>query len=419
MGFGISKSGRNAVAVAAGIAVGTVGLAACSVSSQNAAAPPSTPVPARNGLTHVVTDAKTPVGAFFSPLIRGDDVYISQSKDGGSIYNWSAKSLPKSPTSDPVVAPPKSTWKPDVAGGVKMEQIAFDGKGANLLIAKKAIKAGNLGGNSVWSYPFKGEQTSGAGTNLVGLATSVQGDGYYAWGPNPTVEAISAYNAKAFPQPTGTDAPTQAAIGNGGGVTIADYKNGKVSGTYLYFGSLQSGCVYKQNLASGQTWVDYCIPNLGSGNQNQSVYSLDTDSAGNVYAMFQGSVDAAGNTIILKIVPGGDGQSSDKIQSLQLPGYARSTGMAVNSDGSRIFANGVSVADYDKYQTNTILDIVNPVWGPAGAPDKPAANKPVATTIPAASDPWLTGINLVDKKGNKGDLVYIADNNNGFWIVYL
>ncbi len=33
--------------------------------------------------------------------------------------------------------------------------------------------------------------------------------------------------------------------------------------------------------------------------------------------------------------------------------------------------------------------------------------------------PWLTGLTLLDKGAEKGDKVYVADNSNGFWIMYL
>jgi hypothetical protein len=168
-------------------------------------------------------------------------------------------------------------------------------------------------------------------------------------------------------------------------------------------------------MATKQTWAIYCIPSWGAGNQNQSIYSLDNDKAGNIYAMYQGSTD--NNTIVLKIVPGGAGQTSDKIQALQLTGFARSVGLAVNADGSRIFADGVAMSQYDTNNTNAILEVNNPTWG---TPEKPAANTPIATTIPGAyNETWLTGMTLVDKGGNKGDRLFVADNVSGFWIMYL
>ncbi len=376
--------------------------------------------PRSGSVAHVVTDAKTPAGAFFSPAIRSNQLYISQSANGGQLYRWPVSKLPTKPSATPVVVAPE-TSAPQVASGVKMEQIAFDSDNKNLFIAKKALNAGNLGGNSVWTYPWdtKNMTTTGAGTNLAGLATSNQGDGYYAWGPNPSGGSIAAYNAKAFPPPDGTKTPTQVAIGNGGGVTETSFTNGKTATNYLYFGSLQSGCVYKQNMTTQQTWVDYCIPSLGVGNYNQSVYSLDTDKAGNVYAMWQGSQD--NNTIIMKIVPGGDGQTTDKLQTLQIKNYMLSSGMAVNTDGTRIFADGSQTIGGAAPTVNadTILELDNPVWGAVGSPDKPAGNTPIATQLPQSVSPWLTGLNLVDKSGNKGDKVYIADNNNGFWMFFL
>lgn len=388
-----------------------LGLAGCSTSAakdQAASATPTqtsaSPTAAALKISHVVTAAND--GAFLSPVIRSGNLYVAQSKPGGQLYSWQLSDLPKDPTGgSSVVVAPKSVTTPNVAAGVKMEQISFDKNNQNLFIAKKSM-GGADGGNSVWTYPWDGKQTTGGGTNLAGLP-SWGGDGAQAW-PGNSADAANAYTTAHFPPPNGTNSPTQQAIGNGGGVAQAG--NG-----FLYFGSLQSGCVYKQNMTTHQTWFVYCIPSWGANNQNQSIYSLDTDKAGNVYAMYQGSTD--NNTIILKIIPGGDGQTTDKVSALQVTGYARSTGLAVNADGTQIFADGVSMAQYGDHNTNTILQISNPKWGTTTAP---AANTPLATTIPDTyGTPWLTGLNLVDKGGSKGDKVYIADNTSGFWILYL
>lgn len=347
-------------------------------------------------------------GSFASPVTSGGDLLIAQSKSGGGIFRWSLSDLPKAPSTSPVTVDAKSVSVPEMSPNAKMEQISFGNDKKTLFISKKAIDGRQDGGNSVWSYPWSSSATTGAGSNLAGLP-SLGGDGSQAWPGNTAQAAIDyTYAAAHFPKPNGSTTPTASAIGNGGGVAQAG--NG-----YLYFGSLQSGCVYKQNIGTKQTWAIYCIPSWGSGNQNQSIYSLDNDKNGNIYAMYQGSTD--NNTIILKIVPGGPGQTSDKIQALQLTGYARSVGLAVNADGTRIFADGVSMSQYDTNNTNAILEVDNPTWG---TPEKPAANTPIATTIPGAyNETWLTGITLVDKGGNKGDRVFVADNVSGFWIMYL
>ena len=364
----------------------------------------------RNGaLTHVA-GAGVP-GQFVSPMVVGNNLYVAQSTNGGAIYRWQVNDLPKSPSATPVAVAPTDNWKPSIPANVKMEQIVLDTAKNNIFISKKAMNGSATGGNSVWSYPWSGTSGSGDGTNLAGLPT-YGGDGSQAW-PGNTAQAAQAYTyaPEHFPKPDGTKNPTGSAIGNGGGVT----QIAKSGTNYLYFGSLQSGCVYKQNMTSKQTWAIYCIPSWGANNQNQSIYSLDSDTKGNVYAMYQGSTD--NNTIILKIAAGGDGQSSDTIQAAQLTGFARSVGLTVNADGTRIFANGVSMKQYDSQNTNTILEVNSPTWG---TPEKPAALTPIATVIPGAyNETWLTGMTLVDKKSNKGDRLYIADNVGGFWIFYL
>ncbi len=357
-------------------------------------------------VTRVVTQSLA--GAFASPVTSGGDLLVAQSKSGGGIFRWSLSDLPKTPPSARVTIDPTSVSVPEMSPNAKMEQISIGNDKKTLFISKKAIDGRQPGGNSVWTYPWQGSATTGTGTNLAGLS-SLGGDGSQAWPGNNAQAAIDYTYAPAhFPKPSGSTTPTASAIGNGGGVAQAG--NG-----YLYFGSLQSGCVYKQNIATSQTWAIYCIPSWGSGNQNQSIYSLDNDKSGNIYAMYQGSTD--NNTIILKIVPGGAGQTSDTIQALQLTGYARSVGLAVNADGTRIFADGVSMSQYDTNNTNAILEIDNPVWG---TPEKPSGNTPIATTIPGAyNETWLTGMTLVDKGGNKGDRLFVADNVSGFWIMYL
>lgn len=358
-----------------------------------------------SSIARVVTKGAT--GAFISPITVGGGLYIAQSRSGGQIYEWRLGNLPTNPSATPVVIEPQETSTPDIAANVKMEQIALDNKKQNIFISKKAQNGNVVGGNSVWTYGWK-DGAQGAGTNLAGLPT-YGGDGSQAWpGNNAQAATDYTYAAGHFPKPNGSTSPTKVAIGNGGGVAQA-------SNGYLYFGSLQSGCLYKQNMSTAQTWAIYCIPSWGAGNQNQSIYSLDTDNAGNVYAIYQGSTD--NNTIIIKIVPGGDGQTTDKLSAIQLSGFARSVGLAVANDGKRIFADGVPLKQYDTNNTNTILEVDNPVWGDIA---NPTQTTPLATTLPGAyNETWLTGMTLVDKGGNKGDRLYIADNANGFWIYYL
>ncbi|MFN8125316.1 MAG: hypothetical protein U0R64_02205 [Candidatus Nanopelagicales bacterium] len=392
--------------------VGVVGLgaaltlAACAPTSNSVSAPTSASPSAGSTIAHVVT--KDGTGSFISPVLQSGRIFIAQSKSGGSITSWQLTDLPKAGSASPVTVAPTDSSIPDMSSNAKMEQIAFTPNNSSLYITKKAINGSQGGANSVWKYDWNSNATKGSGTNLAGL-DQPGGDGSQAWPGNNAKAAIDyTYAAGHFPKPDGSTTPTKVAIGNGGGVAQAG--NG-----FVYFGSLQSGCVYKQDPKSSQTWAVYCIPSWGAENQNQSIYSLDTDKAGNVYAIYQGATD--NNTIILKITPGGAGQTSDKIQAIQLKGWARSIGLAVTADGNRIFADGTSMAQYDQANTNSLLQVDKPTWG---TPEAPTQVTPTATQIPAiGSTPWLTGIGLLDKGGSKGDRVYIADNTNGFWIVYL
>lgn len=398
---------RIVATVAVASAAGALLLSGCAATTNSVSAPPSASFPSTsNTVAHIVTKDNT--GSFISPVVQSGRIFVAQSKTGGAIMSWQLNDLPKSGSGSPVVVAPTDSFVPDMSSNAKMEQIAFTPNNSSLYISKKAIKSAQGGANSVWEYDWNSNQTKGSGTNLAGLPEP-GGDGSQAWPGNNAQAAIDyTYAPGHFPKPDGSTTPTKVAIGNGGGVTEAG--NG-----YLYFGSLQSGCVYKQNPKTSQTWAIYCIPSWGANNQNQSIYSLDNDKRGNVYAIYQGSTD--NNTIILKITPGGAGQTSDKIQAIQLQGWARSIGLAVNDDGSTIFANGTSMAQYNQANTNTLLRVDKPTWG---TPDAPTAVTPTATEIPAiGTTPWLTGISLLDKGSDKGDRVSIADNTNGFWIVYL
>ena len=210
---------------------------------------------------------------FVSPMVVGNNLYVAQSTNGGAIYRWQINDLPKSPSATPVAVAPTDNWKPSIPANVKMEQIVLDTAKKNIFISKKAMNGSATGGNSVWSYPWSGTSGSGDGTNLAGLPT-YGGDGSQAWPATPPRRLRPTYAPEHFPKPDGTKNPTGSAIGNGGGVTQI-VKSGT---NYLYFGSLQSGCVYKQNMTSKQTWAIYCIPSWGANNQNQSIYSLDSDT---------------------------------------------------------------------------------------------------------------------------------------------
>lgn len=155
------------------------------------------------------------------------------------------------------------------------------------------------------------------------------------------------------------------------------------------------------------TYADYvyCIPSWGANNQNQSVYSLAEDTVGNVYAVYQGASN--NNTIVLKIKPSGS-QADDTVQAIQVDGWARTVGLAVNTDGSKLFVDGTSMKQYDTNNTNSILQIDDPKWGDVAAP---TATKPSSVlTIPG--EPWLNGLAYDEAT----DIVYAADNTGGFWM---
>ena len=272
---------------------------------------------------------------------------------------------------------PAASWQPSMPAGIKMEQINFNNAGDQLLITKKAKDINATGGNSVFSYTYG----SGDGKQLVGNIEPA-GNGYYTWGPGAgpdtdphnTAEGAFKYTSKAFP----TTTPTKVSIGDGGGVVQA-------SNGWYYFGSLQSGCVYKMKEdASWATYV-YRIPSWGANNQNQSVYSLAEDGSGNVYAAYQGATD--NNTVVLKITPSGS-DNADAVSAIQVAGWARTTGLAVNSAGSKVFVDGTSMKQYNTNNTNSILAIDAPKWGDVKAPT--ATTPGSVVTIPG--EPWLTGI---------------------------
>jgi len=356
--------------------------------------------PRKPGTIHIA--GKGVPGSLSYPVINNGNLYISQSANAGGIYRWPLTSLPTAPGAATALAPAGS-WQPTVPDSVKMEQINFDNAGKNLLIAKKAISANVTGGNSVWSYPWTGTQTTGSGTQLIGNQEPA-GNGFNTWGPgsglnpNSTAAVANEYTSKNFP----TTTPTKVSIGDGGGVVQA--ANG-----YYYFGSLQSGCVYKETADLKSASAVYCIPSWGAGGQNAATYTLTEDANGNVYAMYQGASD--NNTIILKITPGGTG--NDKVEALQLTGFARSVGLAVSPDGSKLWADGVGMDQYQTNNTNTILTVTKPVWG---TPDKPTATKAAPTVLPgSATETWLTGMTY-DQANNR---LIIADYAGGFYINFL
>lgn len=347
------------------------------------------------GVTKVTYDGIP--GALQSPTIANGNVYIAQSASGGSIFQWSQASLPGSATAATAAVKPAASWQPSMPAGIKMEQINFNNAGDQLLITKKAKDINATGGNSVFSYTYG----SGDGKQLVGNIEPA-GNGYYTWGPGAgpdtdphnTAEGAFKYTSKAFP----TTTPTKVSIGDGGGVVQA-------SNGWYYFGSLQSGCVYKMKEdASWATYV-YCIPSWGANNQNQSVYSLAEDGSGNVYAAYQGATD--NNTVVLKITPSGS-DNADAVSAIQVAGWARTTGLAVNSAGSKVFVDGTSMKQYNTNNTNSILAIDAPKWGDVKAPT--ATTPGSVVTIPG--EPWLTGITYDEAQ----DIVYAADNTGGFYM---
>lgn len=368
------------------------------------------------GLTHV-TSAKAGTTGMISPVVNGGNLYIAQSKSGGQIYNWPVKALPTKPASAVTNIEPDGQWQPNMPANIKMEQIAFTNNSKQLLVSKKAMNVNTSGGNSVWSYTY-GE--TGTGTQLAGITEPQQGDGYYLWGPNPSAEKIAAYNKAHYPVTTKAGStPTAgslAAIGNGGGVLQAAGSKG-----YYYYASLQSGCVYKESTDGSYSNVVYCIPSLGYHNQNQSIYALDEDNAGNVYAVYQGSTDGtstADNTIILKITPS-KSTAADKVQALQVPGWSRTTGIAITNNGNTIWIDGTSNEQYNTYNTNSILQLTDLEWGDPATASNPTAVLPQiqpdeVITLDPSTNPWLTGMTFDDK----GDVLYIADNNSGFWMFF-
>lgn len=372
-----------------------------------------------NGGLTKITSTKTGTTQMMSPVMNANTLYIAQSKSGGQIFNWDPKTLPTKPTNAVVNIEPSGQWQPNMPANVKMEQIAFTNNSKQLLISKKAMNINTAGGNSVWAYNYG---ATDAGTQLAGITDPKTGDGYYLWGPNPTAEKIAAYNKAHYPvtQKAGATptAGSLAAIGNGGGVLQAAGNNKG----YYYYGSLQSGCVYKQAADGSFADVVYCIPSLGFNNQNQSIYALDEDNAGNVYAVYQGSTDGKGstvdNTIILKIKPS-KSNAPDTVQALQVPGWARTTGIAVTNNGNTIWINGTSNEQYNTYNTNSILELTDLEWGMPPTFDNPAGKLPQiqpndVVTLDPSTNPWLNGMTFDDK----GDVLYIADNNGGFWMFF-
>ncbi|MEI8081827.1 MAG: hypothetical protein WCI74_08285 [Actinomycetes bacterium] len=207
-----------------------------------------------------------------------------------------------------------------------------------------------------------------------------------------------AYTTKNLP----TTIPSAVSIGDGGGVVQA--ANG-----FYYFGSLQSGCIYKESSAADWETYVYCIPSWGAGGDNAATYSLAEDNSGHVYAIYQGTTD--NNTIILRVTP--NGTSTDTVEALQLTAYARSVALAVSADGSRLWADGVSMTQYESSNANAILQIANPVWG---SPVAPTPTKATATTLPgSAAEIWLMGMTY-DQANNT---LIIADNSGGFYLDFL
>lgn len=347
------------------------------------------------GVTKITYDGVP--GALMSPTIANGNVYIAQSASGGSVYQWAKSSLPFTAASPTAAVKPTSSWQPAMPAGIKMEQINFNNAGDQLLITKKAKDINATGGNSVFSYIYG----SGEGTQLAGN-TAPAGNGYYTWGPGAgpdtdphnTAEGAFKYTSKAFP----TTTPTKVSIGDGGGVVQA-------SNGWYYFASLQSGCVYKMKQDSSWATYVYCIPSWGANNQNQSVYSLAEDGSGNVYAAYQGATN--NNTVVLKITPSGS-ENEDTVSAIQVSGWARTTGLAVNSAGTKVFVNGTSMKQYDTNNTNSILAIDAPKWGDVKAPT--ATTPASVVTIPG--EPWLNGIAYDEAE----DIVYAADNTGGFYM---
>ena len=343
-----------------------------------------------------VTSAGGP-GALMSPAIANGNVYIAQSQSKGSIYQWPQASLPLSAAAATATVAPSTSWMPSMPDNIKMEQINFNNAGDQLLMTKKAKDINATGGNSVFGYTYG----SGEGTQLAGN-TAPAGNGYYTWGngagpdtqPHNTAEGAFKYTSKAFP----TSTPKTVSIGDGGGVV-------QESNGWYYFGSLQSGCVYKMKQDGSWATFVYCIPSWGANNQNSSVYSLAEDAQGNVYAAYQGSTD--NNTIVLKIKPSGS-EAADAVSAIQVTGWARTVGLAVNAAGDKLFVNGTSMAQYNTHNTNSLLQLTKPNWGAVTAPTPTTPSHVV--TIPG--EPWLNGLTYDEAS----DIVYVADNTGGFYM---
>jgi len=356
------------------------------------------PNPRKTGTVRVVGEGVPNLLVY--PTVKDGEVYIAQSANGGSIYSWPLAALPAAGRDTAVK--PSQQITPKVPASVKMEQINWDNSGKQLLVGRKAMNVNATGGNSIWSYAWDGKDT-GASTQLFGNEAPA-GNGYFAWGPgsgqnpNSTAEVANAYTSKNFP----TKTPKEVAIGDGAGVLQA--ANG-----YYYFSSLQSGCIYKGDEDAQSAATVYCMPSWGVGNGNASAYSLAEDGAGNVYAVYYGTTDAA--TTILKIKPGGS--SDDKVSAIRVEGYGRSVGLAVSSDGSRLFTNGVTTAAYNTNTTNTILEITDPSWGDVG---KPTPTKAKATVLPGAAGEVYLGGMAFDAQENR---LIIADTTGGFYVAYL
>ncbi len=351
---------------------------------------------ARTPGTVKVTSGGGP-GALMSPTIANGNLYVAQSQSKGSIYQWSQGSLPSSAAAPTATVVPSASWVPSMPDNIKMEQINFNNAGDQILITKKAKDINATGGNSVFSYTYG----SGEGNQLAGN-TAPAGNGYYTWGngagpdtqPHNTAEGAFKYTSKAFP----TSTPKAVSIGDGGGVV-------QESNGWYYFGSLQSGCVYKMKQDGSWATFVYCIPSWGANNQNSSVYSLAEDGQGNVYAVYQGSTD--NNTIVLKIKPSGS-EAADAVSAIQVAGWARTVGLAVNSAGTKLFINGTSMEQYSSKNTNAILQIDDPKWADAKAP---TATKPTSV-VAIPGDPWLNGLAYDEAS----DVVYVADNTGGFYM---
>jgi len=322
--------------------------------------------------------------------INDGTLSISQGTSNGTVFQWDQNALPTKPQSTVAQIQPINKWTPEMPASVSMGQINFDNNKKSLLMGKKSMNINVTGGNSIWEYTF-----GGAGQVRAGNITPA-GNGAHSWAAN--AKAANEYTSSNFPVSSAKELQT-VSIGDGAGVLQA--KN-----NWYYFSSLQSGCVYKADLQWDFAAAVYCIPNWGANNQNQSVYSLAEDAEGNVYAVYQGSVD--NNTIVLKIDP--NGKKDDTVQAMQVTGYARTMGLAVNSDASKVWVTGVSMDNYSKINANAIVTVTNPQWGSV---EKPTANKSEAVTV----DPphWLTRL-AYDEKRN---VLYAGDSTGGYWIDFL